>query len=161
MPPVLEVLQNALELGTDYLFLHIRREDVVEGDDVVTNTVEQFGARNLGHKIPLDRVTKVFTNLAFLLLFVEAVVSQNFVHLGSLADRFTLAVIFAGAQIGREDDRCLSEEHCLPAAVGQSPVVKDLQEDVHNFRVSFFDFVEKDNGEGTFAHCIYLMRKCA
>ena len=50
-----------------------------------------------------------------------------------------------GSNVAGHNDDGVFEVHRTPFTVGQATVIKDLQENVENIGVSFFNFIEQDN----------------
>ena len=49
------------------------------------------------------------------------------------------------AEVGGHDDDGVFEVHHTALAIGQAAVVQDLQEDVEDIRMGFFDFIQEDD----------------
>ena len=98
----------------------------MEHHDVI-DTVEELGAEGLSH----GRVDL----MAHLLLVLA----------GKLGDSL-------GAHVARHDDDRVLEGHLATLAIGQTTVVKHLQQHVEDIRVSLLHLVEQDHGVRTTAH---------
>ena len=98
----------------------------MEHHDIV-DTVEELGAEGLSH----GRVDL----MAHLLLVLAGQVGDGL-----------------GAHVGRHDDDRVLEGHLATLAVGQTTVVKHLQQHVEDVRMSLLHLVEQDHGVRTTAH---------
>ena len=59
---------------------------------------------------------------------------------------------FMGSEVARHDDEGILEVDDTALAIGQAAIIKDLEEDVEDVGMSFFDFIKKDNRIRMTAH---------
>ena len=70
------------------------------------------------------------------------------------AQRSTLARQKARAKVGREQHDGIAEIRFTPHGIGELPILQDLQQDVLDIRVGFFDLIKQDHAVGAAAHSL-------
>ena len=114
--------------------LHILRLQLREDDDLV-NAIQE-----LRPECFLERL------LNFVVVIARAVVGC-----GPKAQCAGLAIEFS-AKVGSHNQHRVAEIHHAALPVREAAVIEDLQQRIPNFRVRFFDLVEKYHAIGAAAH---------
>src|SRR2546425_11984240 len=123
--PLLEPLQQVVRLDVDDL-LHVVDAERVEEDDLV-DAVQELRSEVLPERLG-DLPPDTFGQIA-----------------GVLGDVLT-------SEVRRHDHDHVLEVDRPPLAVGQPPIVEQLEQDVQDFRVRLLDLIEEDHGVRTPAH---------
>ena len=106
----------------------------MEDHDVV-DAVEE-----LGTEVRLERIHD---------LVLHALVAHGFVVAGEANVGLTQIL---GTEVARHDQHGVAEVDCAALAVGETAFFENLQQDVEDIGVSFFDFVEQHHAEWLAAH---------
>src|SRR5262245_44070214 len=107
----------------------------IEDNDVFTDTVEEFGA--------------VEHHLEMLLDLLAHLAPHRFVGFGwrNIERTHASGIGLINAQVGRKDDKGLTEINPVASSGRQHTVVEDLQEFVENARVGLFNLVKEDDAK--------------
>ena len=129
-----EAVDHFLHLEVDNL-LEVALLQAVEDDDIV-QAVEELG---------LEDALGLFHHLVAHAFVALVEFGRTETEAGLLFQQF-------GADVGRHDDDGVAEIDLAAEGVGQFAFLEDLQEQMHDIRVGFFHFIEKDHRIRAAAH---------